>query len=65
MDEVNALHVANQLIGMPVIVPGPARKLGQVADAVVHTTEGRALGPSFVLSKARSDYSGLTIFSSQ
>jgi uncharacterized protein YrrD len=44
MDEVNALHVANQLIGMPVIVPGPARKLGQVADAVVHTTEGRALG---------------------
>jgi sporulation protein YlmC with PRC-barrel domain len=44
MNEIKALHVANQLIGMPVIVPCSARKLGQVADAVVHPTEGRGLG---------------------
>jgi sporulation protein YlmC with PRC-barrel domain len=44
MDEIKALHVTNQLIGMPVIVSSLARKLGQVADAVVHPTEGRMLG---------------------
>jgi sporulation protein YlmC with PRC-barrel domain len=43
MDEIKVLRVADQLIGMPVISDS-ARKLGQVADAVVHPTEGRVLG---------------------
>jgi uncharacterized protein YrrD len=44
MDRFKTLNVARQLIGLPVIAPDWAQRLGQVSDAVIHPTEGRLLG---------------------
>jgi uncharacterized protein YrrD len=44
MSEVKIFNVANQLCGMPVIVPDTSERLGKVSDVIVNPTDGRALG---------------------
>ena len=44
MVQEKLLSVANQLRGMPVLVPDTGEKLGEVLDALIHPTRGELLG---------------------